>query len=312
MIESVSDYENWRDSMHDLPRPEPHAEPDEQVTRQFSHDYPDDTSLEYTLRGDNAMLRLIFTSEDDDLGHEEMVYCGESSESMKEMVSDLRKDITAYLDYQDHDSFFQQQGIHSTGEIHSVEDYFGEFTRTALYAFEGILKDFEREMDGQLTWKAIDADKRDWLYSCRTEADAERGCVGHLRGDFGRDGTEFWTCWFDHQPQLKHAAFRDELQAVVNALREEGCLLHDFSAMRKGCNEGLAMAGSYGFRAETSRYEYCLRCTPRRGDYNFYLYCYDKSAQREHAHERSSVKDMLKAQPEKTDLPKAKKNEMER
>lgn len=37
--------------------------------------------------------------------------------------------------------------------------------------------------------------------------------------------------------------------------------------------------GSYGFVAESESYRYCLRCTPIRGNYNAYLYIYDKRQQ---------------------------------
>ena len=36
---------------------------------------------------------------------------------------------------------------------------------------------------------------------------------------------------------------------------------------------------NYGYIAETAHYRYCLRCTPTLGDYQGYLYCYDKRQQ---------------------------------
>ena len=36
---------------------------------------------------------------------------------------------------------------------------------------------------------------------------------------------------------------------------------------------------SFGYVAETDHYRYCLRCTPTPGDYQGYLYCYDKRQQ---------------------------------
>lgn len=161
---------------------------------------------------------------------------------------------------------------------------------------EQIPIDEAHDLNQPVVWKPIEPEKTDWLYSCRKEADAERGCIGHLRGDFGRSGTEFWTCWFDHQSELKSSAFQEELQELVNTLREPDGLLHDSASMRKGCFDGALGDGNYGFRAESGQYEYCLRCTPRRGDYNFYLYCYDKAAQREHDHERKSVLRQLKSE----------------
>ena len=80
MIHTIEDYENCRDSMQD--RPQPDNTPDEQVFRSYSHDYPDDTTLEYTRIGDQSELRLSFSSEDPDAGIEEMLYGGDSGESM--------------------------------------------------------------------------------------------------------------------------------------------------------------------------------------------------------------------------------------
>ena len=92
MIESTLDYENWRDSLHDRPMPEP----DEHQVRFYSHDYTADTTLDYTRQGDRAELTLSFSSEDPDMGVEEMVYGGESRESMAELVSDLKGEIASY------------------------------------------------------------------------------------------------------------------------------------------------------------------------------------------------------------------------
>lgn len=306
MIQSIQDYENWRDRQYDTPEPD-NTTPDEHTTHTYSHDYPNDTKLDYVKTGEHAELHLSFTSEDPDAGVEEMLLSSDSGETLTELASSLRADISSYLDAQDTSSFYEQQGLSHLKELGGQAEQCSDCTRTALYAFEAILKDVERGMDTQLTWEPIESDKRDWLYSAQGKQDAERGCIGHLRGDFGRDGHEFWTSWFDHQVGLKTAAFRDELQAVVNHLREEGGLLQSFASMSKQCRNGLPCDTSYGFHAESQHYEYSLRCTPRRGDYNFYLYCYDKSAQREHAPKQTAVQQL----PAHT-KPKCKTNEKER
>ena len=41
---------------------------------------------------------------------------------------------------------------------------------------------------------------------------------------------------------------------------------------------------SFGYVMDTEHYRYCLRCTPSPGDYQGYLYCYDKQ-QQELAHQ---------------------------
>ena len=298
-METIGDYENWRDKQQDSPMPEP----DEHQYRFYSHDYTADTTLEYSRMGNRAELTLTFSSEDPDMGAEEMVYGGENRESMAELVSDLKNEITAYLDAADTASFYDQQGMPVEADV-----VYGEYSRTALYAFEAILTQTEKELQGELVWKPIEADKADWLYSGDSEQDLERGCVGHLRGDFGNSGAEFWTSWFDHRPDLKRTVFHDELQNVVNGLRKEGGLLRNFAAMSRGCREGLPCDDSFGFKAESPHYTYCLRCIPRRGDYNFYLYAYDKDFQREHALQKG-LKEPSKQQP---NMPKNKNNEMER
>ena len=107
----------------------------------------------------------------------------------------------------------------------------------------------------------------------------EQACIGHLRGDFGR-GAEFWTTWWEHQDNLKSQGFKDELDDLVNTLRKDGPL-KDLPSMECFCREHPQArmspeSGSdyYGFRVDTARRRYYLRFLPRRGDYNFYIYCY--------------------------------------
>ena len=298
--QSIEDYENWRDRQYD--REPPDSQPDEQYSLKFTHDYENDTQMDITRFGDDFHLRLSFTSEDPDMGTEELEYNGNGS--LGTVVRDLLDEIRNYLDTKQ--NYYRED----PEVIHSINDYYDDFSSTALYAFEGALKGIEREDVIGIPWKPIEAEKVDWLYSNHTEKDGERGCIGHLRGDFGRDGNEFWTSWFDHQPQLKRQAFRDELQNVVNGMREKGGMLANLSSMSKFCRQGTPVEYSYGFRMETKNYEYCLRCNPRRGDYNFYLYCYDKNAQREHAQDKPSVTAQLKQQS-KPEIKTNKNKEME-
>lgn len=161
----------------------------------------------------------------------------------------------------------------------------------------------------RLKWEPLSEDRKDWVYSNEGK-DGERGCIGHLRGDFGRSGTEFWTSWFDHQPHLKSDAFKRELQDVVNELRKTGGLLASFTDMRKSCAEGTPLQECFAFHAESSHFDYYLRCIPRRGDYNFYLYACDLTAQREQ--NRLSVQGLLKAMPHSVEPLAPKTKELER
>lgn len=107
--------------------------------------------------------------------------------------------------------------------------------------------------------------------------------IGHLRGDFGRDGTSFFTSWEDHRNQWKTDEFKEELDNVINALRsDEYGLLQSRPAMGRYATEypESRFQGNYGmeygFRAETEKHAFLIRCNPTQGDYNFYCYCYVK------------------------------------
>lgn len=125
--------------------------------------------------------------------------------------------------------------------------------------------------------------ERKYTYAQSMQIMGQTGCIGHLRGDFDRDGNSFFTSWDDHRKELKTDEFKAELDDVINALRsEEYGLLQNRSAMRhyaaqhpESYFEG-NYCTEYGFRAETEKYVYLLRCNPTQGDYNFYCYCYVK------------------------------------
>ena len=71
---------------------------------------------------------------------------------------------------------------------------------------------------------------------------------------------------------------------MVGQLRES--VLKDLPSMRSYCHaNGGAIAGgictqNYGYTVETERYRYLLRCNPIEGDYQAYLSCFDREAQK--------------------------------
>lgn len=131
------------------------------------------------------------------------------------------------------------------------------------------------------------APEEDRLFYTDTEKDLKTGCIGHLRGDFGSGGKEFWTSWWEHQGAPKTQAFRDEFDELVNSLHDQG-LLKSRNDMAAYCEQhqeaqisSAWLRDSYGFRVETEKHRYYIRCTPRPGDYNFYIYCYSKEPERD-------------------------------
>ena len=113
--------------------------------------------------------------------------------------------------------------------------------------------------------------------------DEALGTVGHIRMDFGSGGKECWHTWWPHNAdRFNTLEFKEDLQAIVDTLRANGPL-KDLASMSSYCHKyGGAItedSRSFGYVAETDHYRYCLRCTPTPGDYQGYLYCYDKRQQ---------------------------------
>lgn len=124
-------------------------------------------------------------------------------------------------------------------------------------------------------------EERKYTYAQSSQLEGQTGCIGHLRGDFGSGGMDFWTTWEDHRQQWKTDEFKAELDDVINALRsEEYGLLKDRRSMVSFARAELdsTFKGNYtteyGFRVDTENHAFLIRCNPQQGDYNFYCYCY--------------------------------------
>lgn len=109
------------------------------------------------------------------------------------------------------------------------------------------------------------------------EEDPRRGCIGHLRGDFG-NGYGFWSVWFPHQKDAYNTpSFQQDLRTTINALREN--VLRSLSRCEKFCAKNLTQTfgeSGYGLMVETDAYMYVFRLLPEPNCYQVYCYCYDK------------------------------------
>ena len=128
-------------------------------------------------------------------------------------------------------------------------------------------------------------EEKDLFYSTRNEP-KELGCIGHLRGDFGSDGKEFFSTWFPHEWEgLNDQRFKSIFDTLINQLRKAGEVLSGRTEMERYCSphHDCKLLNPYvdkcwGFRIYSpNHYAFYLRCMPVRGDYNFYIYCYDKN-----------------------------------
>lgn len=113
--------------------------------------------------------------------------------------------------------------------------------------------------------------------------DKTMGVIGHLRGDFG-SGREFFHSCFDHRRELNTEPFKSEFNKVVDSLHAGP--LHSFETMLTFCRANpqarIPSTGSstpeYLLKLSTGRFDYYTRIIPRKGEYNFYIYCTDNSA----------------------------------
>ena len=138
-------------------------------------------------------------------------------------------------------------------------------------------------MSGKYELTAVSGVETELFYSARMpERDIETGCIGHLRADFGQNGNEFWSTWTDHNNGLKTQDFKNELNVLIDNLRDEG-ILKNRSAMSAYCNKNpqakLAGGsdGNHGFKIKTDLHIYYFRCNASRGEYNLYCYAYERS-----------------------------------
>ena len=128
-------------------------------------------------------------------------------------------------------------------------------------------------------------EERELFYSSADEV-KELGCIGHLRGDFGKGGREFNTTWFEHKCHEKNdETFRTIFDAIINQLRQSGNVLCNRRDMYSYCrgqdanriNGSVYECPCWGFRILTQDYAIYLRCEPQDYGYHFYAYCYDKN-----------------------------------
>jgi len=117
------------------------------------------------------------------------------------------------------------------------------------------------------------------LYYHLSEDEAIRfGLIGYTRADFGRSGNEFWSTWIDIQEKHKTPVFKQEFDVVMNFI------VHSTENLATGendfeinCFENLKIrkAGKgLDFKIITSNYSYYVRYSPRKNDYDMYIFSY--------------------------------------
>ncbi len=139
----------------------------------------------------------------------------------------------------------------------------------------------ERKGNVDMEIRVMEQEEQKYTYRQSMQLQGQTGSIGYLRGDFGSQGNEFHATWNDNMGQLKTEEFKAEFDQVINALRsEEYGIFTSRSGMSAyaGKFPDSAFLGNggteYGFRVDTEKNAYLIRCNPSKGDYDFYCFCY--------------------------------------
>ena len=126
--------------------------------------------------------------------------------------------------------------------------------------------------------------ERLYTYTQSQQIIGQTGCIGHLRADIDTDGIAIYSQWDNHYEKLKTDAFKAEFDIVLDMLRFDErygsvlknrmnlaayCYSHPDSSFGKFTDE-------FGFRADTKQYAYLMRLNPNPGEYNLFVYCYQR------------------------------------
>lgn len=121
--------------------------------------------------------------------------------------------------------------------------------------------------------------ERDYAYTQSYQLMSQSGCITLMRGDFGNGGKTFYPDYEDQIRQYRTNEFAAEFDSVIKEFYKVGILADRDSMLEYCCTrpDGRFMGNfsrEYGYRADTEKYTYLLRCIPAPGDNNFYCYAY--------------------------------------
>lgn len=85
-----------------------------------------------------------------------------------------------------------------------------------------------------------------YIYRNSMQISQQTGLIGHLRGDFGHYGNEFWSTWWGFREDRKTEDFKSELDVVINTLRADGNALANLDSMKTFCKDKELRLNPYG------------------------------------------------------------------
>ena len=124
---------------------------------------------------------------------------------------------------------------------------------------------------------------KEYLYTYRNsqQISSQTGLIGYIRADMGALGTEFFSTWNGFRDDLNTQDFKEDIDTVINSLREDGGFLSNRDQLETFCMNSNNVFSydtgvDYGVRVNTKDYAFLMRLNPYKGNYNLYCYCYKK------------------------------------
>lgn len=121
--------------------------------------------------------------------------------------------------------------------------------------------------------------ERIYAYRQSRQIAGQTGCIGYLQGGVGVNGNDSNRTWSDIWKTFQSEDFQSELDTVIRALRSEEYGL--FANQKKMTEYVTEYPDSMfpekdgtecGFRADTERHAYLIRCNPTGGSFDIYCY----------------------------------------
>ena len=140
----------------------------------------------------------------------------------------------------------------------------------------------------ELVLRPLTEAEEKYTYSQSMQISMQTGLLGYLRADMGRNGTDFFSDWFDFRKELKTEDFKKEFNKMIDSYRKDGKFLSNRSALTEFCQTLKCFKKddcSFGVRVDSDNYAYLCRLNPNRYEYNLYCFAYKKDWLNRHIHE---------------------------
>lgn len=121
-----------------------------------------------------------------------------------------------------------------------------------------------------------------YAYEQSMQIRGQTGSIGVMHGGYKSD-REFYSRFYDLNERWKTGEFEEGLQSFLNIVgSDKDGFMRNLDTMREytSCHPQNAFPGKegteYGFRADTEKYAYVMRCNPAKENDNVEIHCYVK------------------------------------